>query len=76
MIKSGRGLLEVGVLSRHLPGGTVEIHKKISLRVAGAPFDIRTEYLPNISRGFCHYASLLGSYVREVFGSNLGQDTS
>jgi hypothetical protein len=43
----------------HLRGGTEEA-TKISVRIAGVPLDIRTEYLLNTSLVFYRYTSLLG----------------
>jgi hypothetical protein len=45
--KSGCGLIEV--LSRELPGGTEEIHKKNPVSIVSVPAEAGTEHLPNTS---------------------------
>jgi hypothetical protein len=42
-------------LAEHLPGGTEENHKKMTVGIASIPAEIRTEHLLNMCQEKFHY---------------------
>jgi hypothetical protein len=60
--ESDRGIIEV--FSRHLLGETAENHKKISVRIACVPAEIRTEHIPNRNLERRRYANPFGAVCK------------